>query len=598
MASQTELIEQLKALNQIAETLNRQVDVRGALGEALSRLIELMGLETGWIFLRTPVSEDKWHGKGYTLIAHHNLPPALALDNSQAWHGGCDCQGFCNKGKLLKAYNEVECSRLEVVQGDRQGLAVHASAPLDTGREVVGILNVAAPTWEAFSPEALALLSNVGSLMAAALERAQLFDMLRDRRMDEQAALLTFSRKLLGQLDLREIMTFLIDEVRTLLGVDACALFLPGGQNAEQLHLKAASGWQEKPGTVAYDASNSLGAVMLTKVPMLIEDLESANTVAWGADWLPCDHYRGHAVVPLLAEDKSIGVLVINSLKPRNWGDDDVRFLSLMANQAAIAMEKARLHHEEVQRQRLEEELAIGQQIQLSLLPASCPEINGWQFAAFYCTSRQVGGDFYDCFELDSNQMGIVVADVAGKGVPAALYMALSRTIIRTVALNRHTPHVTLTRSNSILLRESTADLFLTACYAMLNTTTGRLLYGSAGHNPALWYRFATGTLQQLRSRGIVLGAFPDIPCEEREYQISDGDLIVFYTDGITEAMNLQRQEFGVERLQAVVNANAHHDAEYMVQAIIDAVQTFVGSMPQTDDMTLFIVKRDHPKGN
>ena len=161
-----ELVNSLTTLNRIAETLNRSVDVAGALNSALADLVELMGLETGWVFLREPAAKSQWFGRGFTLAAECNLPPAMARHKASAWKGGCDCQAFCNKGTLTGAYNEVRCTRLAEVKGeDRGGLVVHASAPLRSGERVLGILNVAAPDWESFTPETLALLSNAGSLM-------------------------------------------------------------------------------------------------------------------------------------------------------------------------------------------------------------------------------------------------------------------------------------------------------------------------------------------------------------------------------------------------------------------------------------------------
>jgi sigma-B regulation protein RsbU (phosphoserine phosphatase) len=215
----------------MAETLNQAVDMRSALNAALAWLVELMGLETGWIFLIDPAAQERWWGEGYILVAHHNLPPALALDDGDAWMDDCECQGLCNTRRLTGAYNEVNCSRL--VSGDRRGLAVHASAPLRSGDLTLGIPNVAGPDWPSFSPQALALLSNVGSQMGIALERARLFDLLKDRRIHEQTALLSLSNQLLSHLDLEDLMDYLVREARQLLEADACALLLPDEESGD-----------------------------------------------------------------------------------------------------------------------------------------------------------------------------------------------------------------------------------------------------------------------------------------------------------------------------------------------------------------------------
>jgi serine phosphatase RsbU (regulator of sigma subunit) len=589
--SHTDLIEDLTTLNQIVETLNRAVDVRGALSSALARLVQLMGLETGWIFVL-----EGGAGESYVLAAHHNLPPGLAVDRADAWAPGCKCQRLSAQGQLSAGYNEVRCSRLASASGDRRGLAVHASAPLRSGDRILGILNVAGPDWASFSPQALALLTNVGNQMGIALERARLFDQLRDQRIEEQAALLDLSNQLLGRLDLDDVMECLVQEVRRLLRVDACALLLPG-EEPGQLVFGAASGWHVDPVTNRYQVSSveggGPGLVMRTQKPLLVEDVGVSDSATCGADWLRSEGFRGHAVVPLVVDNRPIGALMIDVRAPRLWDRDEVRFLRLMANQAAIAIEKARLHREEIERERLEQELAVGRQIQLSMLPEACPVVPGWEFATFYEAARQVGGDFYDYFELPkSRRLGIVIADVADKGVPAALFMALSRATIRAAALDGRGPSATMTQANGLILKDSKDSLFVTAFYATLDTGSGRLTYANAGHNRPLWLRVGPGEVQELAARGIALGVLEDIELQEREIDVAPGDLLVFYTDGVTEAMDADGQPFGVERLRQVLAADPGASADQAVSAVVDAVMAFTGDAPQSDDIAIFVVRR------
>jgi serine phosphatase RsbU (regulator of sigma subunit) len=595
--SYTDLIEDLTTLNQIVETLNRAVDVRGALNSALARLVQLMGLETGWIFV-----PEGGAGEAYVLAAHHNLPPGLAVDRADAWAPGCKCQRLAAQGQLSAGYNEVRCSRLASASGDRRGLAVHASAPLRSGDRILGILNVAGPDWASFSPQALALLTNVGNQMGIALERARLFDQLRDQRIEEQAALLDLSNQLLSRLDLDDVMECLVQEVRRLLRVDACALLLPG-EEPGQLVFGAASGWHVDPVTNRYQVSSDErggpGLVMRTRKPLLVEDVGASDSATCGADWLRSEDFRGHAVVPLVVDNRSIGALMIDTRTPRLWDQDEVRFLRLMANQAAIAIEKARLHREEIERERLEQELAVGRQIQLSMLPEACPVVPGWEFAAFYEAARQVGGDFYDYFELPkSRRLGIVIADVADKGVPAALFMALSRATIRAAALDGRGPSATMTQANGLILKDSKDSLFVTAFYATLDTGSGRLIYANAGHSRPLWLRVAPGEIQELAAHGIALGVLEDIELQEREIDVAPGDLLVFYTDGVTEAMDADGQPFGVERLRQVLAADPDASADQAVSAVVDAVMAFTGDAPQSDDIAIFVVRRGPLLGN
>jgi serine phosphatase RsbU (regulator of sigma subunit) len=612
MSSSTGLIEELTTLNEIVETLNRAVDVRGALTSALARVVELMGLETGWIFVKGPVvqhvgetavgsveSHNRAHGGpggGYALAAHHNLPPALASGNADVWMPGCKCQRLLDQGHLTGGYNEVRCSRLAGTSGGRRGLAVHASVPLRSGDRTLGILNVAGPDWASFSPQALALLTNVGNQMGIALERARLFDLLKAQRVHEQAALLDLSNQLLRRLRLDDVMGYLVEEVRDLLQADACALLLPG-EEPGRLAFRAASGWHVDPVASGYQISDDDGGgpgmVMRTRQPLLVEDIEAGDVGTCGAEWLRSEGFRGHAVVPLIVDGRSIGALVIDTRRPRLMDEDEVRFLRLMAGQAAIAIEQARLRQDEIERQRLEQELDFGQQIQLSMLPEDCPVVPGWECAAFYQAARQVGGDFYDFFELPGQpgRLGLVIADVADKGVAAALMMALSRTVVRTAAADGRDPSAALTLANEMILKDSRGGLFVTAFYAVLETS-GRLTYANAGHNRPLWLQVGTGQIQELAARGIALGVLEDAELEERAIDIAPGDILVFYTDGVTEAMDADGQQFGTERLRQVVAANRGATAPQVLAAVEDAVRTFTGDTPQSDDIALFVVRR------
>jgi sigma-B regulation protein RsbU (phosphoserine phosphatase) len=461
----------------------------------------------------------------------------------------------------------------------------------------LGILNVAASDWSAFGQEALALLTNAGSQMGIALERAQLFDMLQEQRIHEQATLLELSNQLLSRLDPDELMSYLVQEVQDLMQADACTLLLPD-EDPDYLAFRAAYGWQTDPVLEGRRApANEVsgpGLVMQTQQPIVARDLRRDDPAPWMPSWLRDEGFRGHAVMPLIAEDHAIGALVIDSHQPRELDEDQVRFFQLLANQASIAIEKARLHEQALKQQRMVEELSVAQQIQLSLLPDQPPMVPGWDFAAFYRPARQIGGDFYDFFDLPQreSQWGVFIADVADKGVPSALYMALCRTVIRTTAFSGRSPSSALMRANNLILQDSQSDLFLSAFYARLDTDTGRLIYCNAGHNPALWRHAATGEFQELTTPGIILGAFPDVELEDQRIDIAEGDLLVFYTDGVTEAIDPDEREFGVEQLCEVVTAHADASAQQILEGVVNAVDSFAKDAPPFDDLTLVVVKR------
>ena len=596
MNADDRLIADLQHLNRITLTLNQATDLRPALRDALADLVQLMGLESGWIFLADPSSPDRRWGEGFTLAAHYNLPPALALDQNDAWLDGCACQEICKNHSFNHAYNEVRCSRLASASGDQRGLAVHASAPLLSGEKPLGILNVAAKDWDAFTPRSLALLSNAGIQMGVALERSRLTELIHEQHIQEQASLLAFSNQLLSRLGLDDLMDTLVQEVSRLLDADACALVLPCDPPTD-LAFRSASGWRRDPVALGRRMPNTLhtgpGQVMQTQQALLVNDLQTSDPTDWAPAWLREEGFRGHAVVPLIAQGRSIGTLIIDSRQARSFDATELRFLRLMANQAALALEKARLTEEEVQRRRLEDELAVGRRIQLSLLPDHCPAIPGWECAAIYRPAREVSGDFYDFFDLPGgdDRLGIVIADVADKGVPAALFMAMCRTTIRSTALSGRTPAQALQRANELILKDSRSDLFVSAFYAALCPTTGEFTYASAGHNRPYWFH-SNGEMEQMRAIGTILGALEDIVLEERRVILNPGDAVVFYTDGVSEAMNPNLEPFGEKRLEQVLRSHAADSAEDISRAILQAVRAFASDSPQSDDLTLIVLRR------
>jgi sigma-B regulation protein RsbU (phosphoserine phosphatase) len=241
---------------------------------------------------------------------------------------------------------------------------------------------------------------------------------------------------------------------------------------------------------------------------------------------------------------------------------------------------------------------ALARQIQLSLLPKACPSLPGWECTAFYEAARIVAGDFYDVFELPGEPgcLGLVIADVVGKGVSAALFMALSRTMVRTAALSSRSPAEALVRANQLIRDDNHSDLFVTVFYAVVDTRTGTVAYANAGHNRPLWLQASTGQIRELAAEGIVLGIFDDIELEERQIQAGPGDILFLYTDGVTEAMDSNRQQFGAGRLGQVLAAQAGSTPEGLVEAVVGAVRDFAGSNLYADDLTLLVLKRQESR--
>ncbi len=241
-------------------------------------------------------------------------------------------------------------------------------------------------------------------------------------------------------------------------------------------------------------------------------------------------------------------------------------------------------------------ELRIAAEIQQSFLPEQIPRIEGFDVAALSVMAKEVGGDFFDVipFEvipLNSGVFGLLIADVSGKGIPAALFMALSRIVVRVNALWHRDPSKIIWYANNIITQDSKAGMFVTLFYGSLSEKDRTLTYVNAGHNPPLLYRSRDGSMERLMPTGIFLGGLEDQEYRSRTVEIGPDDIAVLYTDGVTESINASVEMFGEERLKAVIRSHAKLSAKGLIEKILEAVTSFAGDEPQFDDITLMVIK-------
>ena len=264
------------------------------------------------------------------------------------------------------------------------------------------------------------------------------------------------------------------------------------------------------------------------------------------------------------------------------------------AAQIASALHGARVYAQQLAQDSVSRELALAGQIQANFLPDTLPEVPGWQLAAMLEPAGETSGDFYDVIPLRSGQLGILIADVADKGMGAAKFMALSRTLIRTYAVEHETePGLVLAAANHRILGDTRAGLFVTVFYGVLDPTLGELTYSNAGHNPPYLLSARDGNIiQELDRTGVPLGILDGVTWEQRAVRLAPNDVLLLYTDGITEAQNAQEAFFDEERLREVVRANLGRSARVIQDSVIAQVGAFVGEAPQSDDITLMVVVR------
>jgi sigma-B regulation protein RsbU (phosphoserine phosphatase) len=244
-----------------------------------------------------------------------------------------------------------------------------------------------------------------------------------------------------------------------------------------------------------------------------------------------------------------------------------------------------------LEKERLEHELQVARKLQQSILPQSFPDMPGASYAARSRPAREVGGDFYDVFLLSAGRVGLVMADVSDKGLPAALYMALARSVIRAEAGHYTSPRAVLLSANQLLLQMTQATMFVTVFYGVLEPGNGRVRYARAGHDFPLLFSPYTDDCRVLRGRGTVLGCVEDIDLEEVDAELHPGDLICLYTDGITDANSTAGELYGLERLREAICATDGLSASDACDFILDSVDRFQAGTLQYDDMALLVVK-------
>jgi serine phosphatase RsbU (regulator of sigma subunit) len=298
-------------------------------------------------------------------------------------------------------------------------------------------------------------------------------------------------------------------------------------------------------------------------------------------------------MVPLVFQDRVIGLLNLAEKKSgKAYNRQDIDLLHAVANQGAVAIENARLFQENLEKQRMEEELNIARDLQTSMLPASCPQVPGFGIAATSIPAREVGGDFFDFIEMGEGKLGLVVGDVTGKSVSGALVMAASRSIFRMLSEEQLPVGEIMERANRRSKKDIKSGMFVALLYAVLEPKEKRLTLCSAGQTQPIHFSRKTGEARLTDTEGdhFPLGILDVVDYRETRLELASGDKIVFYTDGIVEAMNEKREFFGFERLLEVVQEARSMNAESLLKEILDKVNGFSGGAAQHDDLTVIVV--------
>jgi len=402
---------------------------------------------------------------------------------------------------------------------------------------------------------------------------------LLEKKLANMSTMNAIGKSVLSEFDLQKIISIILDAYIVLVGVKKISLYL----------------WEEKKlvnvankGDVIYDPSNektsneNIRGIKKSKIRE--EYLEIARNI------------KGESEEVLISEIKVKGkelgaVFLIEDLLDGKSKDVDVETASALALYVAIAINNYIIYVELAEKERIEQEVSIAAEIQKSLVPQDLKNAFGFEISNYFEPAREVGGDYYDYFISAEGKFGISIGDVSGKGIPAALLMATIRAVLKTLAVYEQLPHEALTRLNEIIIPNINEEMFVTLFYSVFDLQEKKLYYSNAGHNPFIWYNKKEDKLEQVRIKGVAVGFLENYVYSLGELKLGYEDILVFYTDGITEAENPRQELFGIDRLKEVISKNKTNSADGIKEAILNAVNIFREGYQQVDDITLVVIK-------
>lgn len=461
-------------------------------------------------------------------------------------------------------------------------------APITLQNEVVGFLSLGSKvTGKSFAHSERDLLDSMLNLSGSAIEKAMMVDELKrinrdiDRKYQELNTLFDLSKEFNQVLDTERVVRLLTFSLLGQIGVNRYAVCL----NSESGMNIVASRLDDN------DALKAIANDMCSiAAPGRVEQLERENRYRDVAKELSKQKIR--AIIPMRLQNDTKGVILLGErLRGGEYSQGDLEFLYALGNLAIISIENARLFKEAIEKQRMEDELKIAREIQKGLLPQTIPVIEGFEIAATNISSREVGGDYYDVIPITAKEHVLAIGDVSGKGTPAALLMASVQAALRALAPMNYALSDATGRLNDLTCMNTGQDKFITFFWGLLNAATRIFKFVNAGHNPPFLFR-KDGSVERLEDGGLILGVLKTtLPYKESQVEMRPGDVLFCFTDGVSEAMNSDGVDFTEERLEEILKTCHHRSAAEIVRTVHDAVLDFSAGVPQSDDLTMFVLK-------
>ena len=505
---------------------------------------------------------------------------------------GCDftveaLKGFSKdlKGKSLRIDSEIiDTTPLgKVDKGESwieffREFQIELLLPLNSNQGMIGLIGLGGKiNGEPYEETEIEFLDSIANIAATTVSNGMMVEEIQavnrrlDRKLQQLNTIFDISREINSTLDPGKIGSLLTFAVMGELLVNRCAVFIREENHIRTLVVKG----------VDRDLDIGHGSCEISQ-PVILEDTDRFQPLLSAGFAL---------LVPMRIQEETRGCLAVGpKIAGESFQETDLEFLTSLGHQAMTSLENARLFQEMLEKQRMEEELQLARNIQKSLLPSRIPPVPGYDISAVNIPSREVGGDYYDVIELSDHEWGIAIGDVVGKGAGAAMLMASLQASLRAISGEFDVQKI-LGRINNLIYQNTDMYKYITFFYGVLDTRQNRFTYCNAGHNYPILVRPDGGT-EALSTGGIVLGMMPDAVYQADSVSLHEGDRVVLYTDGVTEAKNRDDMEFGEDRLIRLVIRNAVLSSDSLIENIVYDVNAFSSDLDQRDDITLAVIRR------
>lgn len=592
-------LRSLRTLMQVNRFINTTIDLQSLLNYIMAAAKSLLAAEGSSLLLLDEATQE----------LHFNIVELDAEGNKERLKEirlpvGVGIAGLVAKTGQPMIVNDAQNDRRVFRKADeltsfrtRNILAV----PMKVQDRLIGVLQVVNSVGrDAFAEADLKLLASLAEQAGIAIHNRTLIDSLRqantqlERRIRELTAIYRVSRSIGRNLGYQteELLKDVIRILSETLRVERVSVFLHEGTD-DTLRAVAALGIppEQLAETVQRTADGKImGRVFRTGTPLLVEDIRLRPELGRFKRL----RYRTPSFVclPLRIKDRIVGVLnLADKADGKPFGPEDLATVETIAIQVGEAYENSLFYREVLEKQRMEKELEVANAIQRHILAREFPAAEGLDVVGSSVPAHEIGGDFYDCLRIDGDRTVVYVADVSGKGVPAAIFMALSHSILRVVVPNNPEPAEALHQANRFILSDSKNGMFVTLFYLLIDTRRRVLRFASAGHNEQLHYDRTAGRFRLLKTRGVPLGVSAGAVYRTAEVPYGSGDFVLLFTDGVLEAQDDRRTEYGLERLMRAAAAAKDLPARDILETVRQDIESFRGTARLFDDLTLFAVR-------